>query len=267
MKKAYKSIKELEAEAAHLSNFGGDEMVTNNNFSAFDGEEDFSGYTGSGDPFMEFAGGPADSFADAVENKRVFKITLVNANAATRTAYLFGGYAAPTGLIATGAFNDKNGDAGLTGSSSPGTIAHFLEYIDRNPTLILGMKVKSTLASQLDESLTLQDLSPFITLPSREIYLSAYVDEKNYNDKIATVTESFYASNQTQVQIPVVGSSTVTITLYCGPSLNTYKALQNKTEKAKYNIFRSGGPGAVKRMNAIRGRGQAPMVNQIKRLG
>jgi hypothetical protein len=237
------SIEQLEAMSKNFSNFGGDPMLS----------KDFTGYTGEGDDMLDFAGGPADSFADAVDNKRIFTMTLVNAAVATRIAYLFGGYANPTGEIADGAFNDANGNAGLTGTGTPNTIANFKAYIKNNPSLLLGFRVKSTDATQMDQQITWTLLNPFKVAESRNIVIANYVDENNFNDKIATVTEGGVVSIMTQVQIPIVASSTATITAYFGPSLNNHRALENKTEKAKKNIFIMGGPGVVKKQRALRG--------------
>lgn len=163
-------------------------------------------------------------------------LTLTNANTAERTAVLCPGIlSSVAGKIATGAFNDAGGNAGLTGAMSPKSIELFLEFIRRNPTQLLQMKVQSTEATQVEKMITYQRQSPFRDLTSEYIYLSLHQDENTFKDKVVTVPTLQYGLNfddQTYISFPVVGSSTCTITLQFGPIANLARFL-DKTVKAE----------------------------------
>lgn len=219
------SIDAIEAKARELSNFGGEMQM----------------YTGAGDDLLDFNGQSTD-FSLKKSLDKQFSFKLVNANAATRTAVLFAGYLtgnatlAPGQLI-NGAFNDINGDAGLTGSNvSAQDIASLQNYLIHNPTRLEAMKIKSTDATQIEESLVYQRLSPFQTEPSVNIRPSDFINQDSNQDKISVFPVAVQLDDQSKIQLPVVGSSTVVITLYFGASLNPAKGLEVKAQRAQTNI-------------------------------
>lgn len=242
------NIEQLEQEAAAR-------------LSSFEGEyEGYEGYDGYNDPFVDFAG-IEDTFASEISSGRLFTMTIVNANASTRYAYLCPGYGydpnninlgvdfastsrkpLPVGVVNDGAFLDANGDSGLTGSGSPKTIQQFLRFIQYNPLRVLGFKIQSTVTTQIQQVMTVQAQSPFRTLESQNITLGSYQDENTYQNNIVTVPEVLDFNDQNQILLPIVGSSTLTITLFGGAILNTASALNKKAAKAGKNIQRRSMP-------------------------
>jgi hypothetical protein len=226
----YHSAEDLENEAAALSNFNGG-MI---------------GYTGQGDDFLDFAGS-AQSLASAHSNAKPFIMTIANANASPRTLLLCPGLIeTAVGLVTDGAFNDKNGAAGLSAASgSPGSILMFQKFIQKNPSVISGFKIATQNVVQMDQSVTLVKESPFAQHSSKVITPGTWASEGNFNTAILTIPQSFFMDPQTRIEYTVLGSTTVVITLMVGVSLNISKALRSKTEKAKINIEAAGGPAAV----------------------
>lgn len=226
----FKSANDLEEEADHLSNYSGGGI----------------GYVGLGDDFLDFAGG-ATSLASAARNAKPFIIVLSNANASARTVRLCPGLIANApGLVATGAFNDINAAAGLSGASgSPGSIEEFNAFIRLYPSVVAGMKLATANVAQMDQSITLKKVSPFQQHSSKVIATGIYASESNFNEKILTIPEPFYLDSQTVMEYTVLGNTTVAITLMVGVSLNIAKALRSKTEKAKASIDAAGGAAVV----------------------
>ena len=227
-------------------------------------EGDFDGYTGAGDDFVDF-GGYNKTFANAAESGRIFIMTLTNANAASRTALLCPGYlyypgTTMNGAVLDGAFNDTTGAAGLTGAGSPKSVTEFFAFVSNSPVAISGIKIESTLATQVSQQLVIEHMSPFKTLEQQIINLGSYQNENTFRDKIVTIpTPNLIMSNNTKIYLPIVGSSSCTITFLAGAILNPAHALQNKQSRAKSTIARIGLP-ALKRRAAIKG-------NKPRRLG
>ena len=214
------SAEDLENEANGLSNFGG-----------------VVGYVGQNDDFLDFAGNAA-SFAEIAKEAKPFTFTLTNANAATRTALLSPGLiAAQAGIMATGAFNDKNAAAGLSAASgSPGTIEEFIAFFRLFPSLISGFKISTDSVTQMDQSMTIMKRSPFNQHSSTIIPIGTYASEQNFNTKILSVPRAFFLDSQTLIEYPVLGLTSVTFTFMVTTSLNIAKALRDKTAKAKTTL-------------------------------
>lgn len=272
------SLRQLEDFAnGSLSSFDGEDGYDNADGSSDEGYEgdfngydegyegDYDGYTGEGDDFVDF-GGFNKSFANAAESGRIFIMNLTNANAASRTALLCPGYlyypgSTMNGAVLDGAFNDTAGLAGLTGSGSPKTVTEFFAFVSNSPVAISGIKIESTVASQVSAQLIIEHMSPFKQLEQQIINLGSYQNENTFRDKIVTIpTPNLVLSSNTKIYLPVVGTSTCTITFLAGAILNPAHALQNKLTRAKATIARVGLP-RMKRAATIRA-GRNP-----KRLG
>ncbi|MCX6265867.1 MAG: hypothetical protein NTW16_00715 [Bacteroidetes bacterium] len=249
------SLRQLEDFAnGSLSSFDGDEYEGDGYADEYEGdfdgyadeyEGDFDGYTGAGDDFVDF-GGYNKTFANAAESGRLFIVTLTNANAASRTALLCPGYlyypgSTMNGAILDGAFNDTTGAAGLTGSGSPKSVTEFFAFVSNAPVAISGIKIESTLASQVAQQLIIEHMSPFKQLEQQIINLGSYQNENTFRDKIVTIpTPNLVLSNNTKIYLPIVGSSTCTITFLAGAILNPAHALQQKLGRAGATMQRVG---------------------------
>ena len=252
---------QLEAEAAELSHYGGD-------------AEYVDLYIGEDDDFLDFDG-EIKNFAQEGALQKQFKVQVVNAATASRTAVIWPGYFkgdstnAP-GQLSDGAFNDTGGNAGLTGSSgiSGKTIAEFFAFLEHNPTTVVQLKIASTVATQIDNDITVQMLNPFREERSQFLRASDYVNQQVYQDKTIVFPVELQLDNQVKLTYPFVASSTTSLIFYCGASLNLAQTLRKKRKRAKRNISAAGPSkvlGATLQKNAEMLNGAAP-VNLRKKL-
>jgi hypothetical protein len=234
------SLDKLRDEADKLSNFSGG------------GNGGFM-YTGEGDDLLSFAGSIQNFSGELVEHlDKQFVVTIVNANAAKRTALLFAGYVkgnatlAPGQLI-EGAFNDTSGAAGLTGSTaSEKSIEELLLFVNSVPTRLLALKIKSTVSDQASESFTYQRLSPFQTLPTKILRPDNFQNQDTYQDKIVTFPANVQIDDQAQLKCPVVGASTIRIAFFFGTSINMALTLERKAAKAHSQISAAGQESVIR---------------------
>ena len=241
------SLAELEAAARRdLSSFDG---------QAFEGG--YPGYTGMGDDLLDFGGGGDASFLNLPLEENIFTLTLVNANAATRYAYLCPGILYTPGVTLAGvpldgAFNDSAGNgAGLTRSGSPKTVAEFMAYIHKKPVQIARIKIASTVATQITQQITVQPMSPFRTLASRVLNPSSFQTQDTFQDKVVVFdVPNLILANDQQITYPIVGTSTCTITFYAGAILNTSKTLESRVSQAKATITNAIASGSTVPVNA-----------------
>lgn len=232
--------------------------LASNTMTNYDGGDDLVNYSGDGDDLVDF-GGIENTFATEIHKGRLMTITLVNTATLTRTAYVGGvglvyvkGSEA-SGQAKTGAFNDTSAAAGLVGSASPTTIEKFQAWVQKNPTRFGGFKVKSTGATQIDQVITYARETPFSSTneDAEDIFLASYADEDSYNDKIVTVPRPIQLDNRTLFTVPVIASSTLTLTFFGGAAIDLSKTLEKKYAKAKATITRVG-VNNVKRQGVIR---------------
>ena len=256
------SLRQLEDFAnGNLSSFDGEnyegeqyegEQYEGEQYDGYDDE--FDGYTGYNDDFVDF-GGFNKSFANAADSGRLFVMTLTNPNAASRTALLCPGYlyypgSTMNGAVLDGAFNDTTGAAGLTGGGSPKTVNEFFAFIGTAPVQVAGIKIESTVAAQVSQQLIIEHLSPFKTLEQHIINLGSYQNENTFRDKIVTIpTPNLVLSSHTKIYLPIVGTSTCTVTFLAGAVLNPAAALTKKIGRAS-NTFQRAGIAVAKRAAA-----------------
>lgn len=216
------------------------------NLSNHDGGQGGGYYVGYGDDFLDFIGDQS-SFADAIDNSKVFTLILANSAGATRTALLCPGLDPNTvGTINDGAFNDASNAAGLTAASnSTGTVNQFKWFMQKFPSYIYGMVLKSNSITQMGQAFTIQQESPFKIHSTKVINSGSFQSPKDFNTQILPVNEPYFMDSQTRMSYPVLAGAQVSIDFYVGVSLNTAKALRSKTGQAKKNIQLAGGAQVV----------------------
>lgn len=240
------SLDDLAAEArANLSNYAGEE-----NYSGEDLSELHDDFTGT-----------MQNVADGTMNRQ-FTFTIVNANAAVRTAILVPGlgYNINTpaqGVVKTGAHGSiESASTDLTTAGSPKTIEAFLDFIRRNPAMCRGVKISSTVATQIAQTMVVKKESPFQDLASEIINLDSYQDEYGFKDKMVTVARNIQFDDQTRIELPIAGSSTCTITWFFKEILNPAVTLKRKLGSAPTILY---GKVAVNKVSA------APDAKQLGR--
>ncbi len=225
------SLQEIENIARkNLSNYEGEENYGGE--ENYEGEDSYEGMDPfGGDDFVEYDGINLNK-----DGGNMYTLTLTNANAAPRVALLSAGIVSTSiGLIKTGAFNDANNAAGLSGAGSPKAIELFTEFCRRNPTKISMMQILSTDPAQIYSTMIIRNESPFRDLDSRLINFGSHVSPADNKDKLVIVPTHLYKlqfDDQNRVEFTVPGLATTTITFFIGPLLNTAGALNKKYNKA-----------------------------------
>lgn len=232
------------------------EEFAEENFSGFEG--DYDAYTGEGDDFLDF-NGHANSFANEVSTQRVYTMVIANTTANVVTVDLFPGYK-ETDItpVVDGVLSKidssyaKTELAGVTVSGSPAPIEDFKQFLRLVPSTLNILRVSSTNAQQTQQTLTIEELSPFKKLGTREVYLGSYASENTFKDNMVTVPlPDVIVGPETKISLPILGESTVTLTLFFGATLSTSAGLRNKKKKAVASIS-AVGVGKVLKNQAVR---------------
>lgn len=235
---ALQEARKLEREAsARLSSYDGEGYEGGFPMN-YEGPDSYEG--------LENYAGINNIFAGEIDKRTIYVVSIVNVAVATRTFNLIPGPrdgaagAFPAGTMATGAFNDTGGNAGLSGAGQPQSIEQFLYFIQNNPLKIYGFKIDSDVTAQLAQAVTIRGYSPFKSDPIHTdvVFPSTFTDENVYKDKTVTVKRAIDGNSQTRVSIPVVASSTLTLTLFIGPIYNNAKTLNKKVGTAARHFFR-----------------------------
>jgi hypothetical protein len=236
------------------------EELANENFSSFEGEENFDGYDGFNDDMLDFGGAGRKTFAQSINSSRVFTYNIKNTTSDDVYVVLnpaYHGVSTPDAVVLKQGLTEIAGGLGIVGTGSPKSIDNLIAFIRNNPALLRGFKVKAKNdASSLEQILTVKEFSPFRDLESREIALSVYQDEHTYQEKVVTVPEEIYMSNQTELTILVKGGEELTITWLFDTILNNAAALKQKHQRAKSNVRR--GTAGLKRKATV-------AANRLKR--
>lgn len=222
------SASDIERKAQELSRYAGGKL----NF-----------YTGADDDLVSFEG-DIRSFAQELDKnlEKQFSISVVNANAAARTAAMQSGYykgnaTLQPGQLVEGAFNDVNGNAGLTGATlEQKSIEELFLFLNNCPTRLLAMKVESTIAGQINNNLTYQRLNPFLTEETKIIRPKNYINQDTFQNNQVTFPVDVQLDVLSKLLLAFVGSSTTTVTYYFGASINLQYALEKKFNRAKETI-------------------------------
>lgn len=218
------SAAEINKKAKELSNYNGN----------------MSRYDGSFDDLVAFEG-DIRSFAQELDKnlEKQFTVSVVNANAASRTAALFAGYlkgnaTLQPGQLVEGAFNDINGNAGLTGATVEAkSIEELLLFLNACPTRLLAMKIQSTVSTQINNNLTYQRLNPFVVEATKTIRPKNYINQDTYQNDQVTFPVDVQLDQLASLKYPFIGTSTTTVTFFFGASLSIQYGLERKFARAK----------------------------------
>lgn len=200
-------LAKLEAETANLTNFGG------------------QGGDFESEMLMSYQGGfGAGSQFDA--GSKTLQLKVVNGLATNEEFYLVPSYK----VASTANGHPQSGKSiegnVLTYSIDPNTLAEFYEFLKYNPTLVESMKISTTDADNLSESITTTRMHPVVQNGiTNKIFLSEYQDANNQNDKIVTVKGPLQFDIQTQIKMAIKAGTTIVITFKFGPIVSLSDAL------------------------------------------
>lgn len=192
---------------------------------------------GEGDDLLNFSGRGGVNLATQGTNQ--FSVTIANAAVATRTARLFCPISQeyPTqypGLVATGAFNDTGGNAGLTGSSGTSySIETWLYYVSKNPSRLTHIRLRSTVNGQLDNALIVDEINPYKDITNLLIYPQNEIGQDTFNQNLVIFKVDTQLDYLSDLQLAIAASSTATITFFMGAEINLARSLDKKVARAK----------------------------------
>lgn len=229
------TIEQIEKEAGKLASFDGNPP---------------SIYTGEGDPLLHFEG-DISNFAGEKNVNKQFSFTVANTASATRTAVIWPGYLkgnstlAP-GQLADGTFNDAAGNPGLSGTTnSLKTIAELFAFLEKVPTRLWAIGIRTTVEAQIANNLTVKAKSPFDEDTTYQVRPKDFQDQSNYQLKILQIPVDLQLDYETLISYPFAASSSTTLTLYFGASLNIARGLRVKAKAANTQMAAFGGREAV----------------------
>lgn len=225
------------------------EELAARNLSNYEGAE--YNYTGYEDTNLQFVGPAQNSFVNESQNALSFsmKFTNTDANAVDRIA-LCPGYFTTASLIKDeagtacaaivtdgtiiGTANDLNR---LVGIAINKPIQEFLDFVKRNPTRVIGIKMLVDNATQFDSVIYVKQNSPFRNLQDSTINPNTFKDETN-NDplRVSIPTQNLQFDDQSTVTTKILAGRTVTYSLYIGGIVNPAASLSNKAVAAQKTI-------------------------------
>lgn len=233
------------------------EKIARENLSSFDGFDGGNFYTGQGDPFIDFQG-EGKNFATIGQNDMQFIVNIRNTHATeSRRVLLIPGWdfnpvdfriigtasvlAPKAGVLSEDALAanllDLDGKANLIVTGAPKRLDLLYKWLAENPTALGAIRVNSTDANQVMQTIVYRKLSPFKDLETSIINLGVNQSEDTYRDKLVTIqTPGLVLSNQTQLEMIITANSTCSITFFFGGSLNTSKLMQSKVNDAVRTI-------------------------------
>ena len=173
----------------------------------------------------------------AASNGREFDITVVNAELDTQEFYL-----TPSMLVTESdnghplsgkAISGKElAFSSSSGPSAAGALKAFYRFIADNPSLILGIRIASSTATQMNKTIIVTtNINPFFAqYAAKKLNIQSYVDENNQQRDIATIDQLLPADQQSQIKVPVV-KGTHTFTLFIGPGANMAQMLRGQANE------------------------------------
>lgn len=213
-------LERINNAAAEMDNFGG--------------QEDYDGYDGYEDDHLNFAG-DAQSFAQELNTDRTFTFNI--SNPSTTDAKMVTIFPSVKGTNTGSILVDGANTDGVVSSTtdSDASIKFLHNHITFHPTNIVGMKVNTNNTAQLQQVISVQQVSPWEKFAEKRIPLSLFSSEKNSNDKMLTVPVNFQVANDVQVTMMLLPSTQINLIFIAGAIYSTSDALRRKTKRAGRN--------------------------------
>ncbi len=243
------------------------ETYTEENFSGFEGDQDMSmmsAYTGEGDDFLDFDG-PGNSFANQKDLQRTFSLHIRNTGTTAKKFVLFNGFkgeAVDTGetfLLNNGyTGGGRNGDPdpanAYSVSSNPSTLDDLRGFLKTSPIVLGFFRIKTDNVLQLENPISLSELTPFKRAEVKDIFLQVFTGENVFRDNIVTVpTPGLILGNETKISMDILPATAVSITFFFGAVFSNSAALKGKQQKAVSSIAAVGLPRVLQSQAIRRG--------------
>lgn len=230
----YPSMKEIEADAKHLSSFDGGGVMRQMANDGFDDEDNYDGFD---DDDLSFDG-QSRSFNSQHTGNRLLSLTINNAaNLTDVTVGLFSSFKALFATAAEGATASIEGTAIQVTSNGLTKLQDIQKYSQLNPMKVVGMRVVFTQAPQSGKTIAFTYQDPFESAKETVLQPESYRSERNNQDKIITIPVGFTLGNQTDVKVQVLAGEKLNLYIMFGGVYNTSKSLSKKHERAAANML------------------------------
>jgi|GEM_PF-2836903 len=235
------------------------ETYTEENFSGFEGDQDMSmmsAYTGEGDDFLDFDG-PGNSFANQKDLQRTFSLHIGNNGSVAQKFVLFNGYR--NGVSADETYLMSAGNVGAAAgaysvSSNPSTLDDLRGFLKTSPIVLGFVRIKTDNVLQLENPISLSELTPFRQAEVKNIFLQEFTGENTFRDNIVTVpTPGLILGNETKISMDILPATSVSITFFFGAVFSNSAALKGKQKKAVSSIAAVGLPRVLQSQAIRRG--------------
>lgn len=173
-----------------------------------------------------------------------FQFDIINAANVALTAVLNCGYqnnhAYVKGLLKDGAFNDKSNTAGLSGVASSGKkLEDFQGFINRFPTRLKAIQLRTATAGQFSVPLIVKGINPFTAEGETPITFGDVQSQSDANDKVLNANlddileAPFFLGADKAIEYTIGANTTVSFTFYLGYVYHDVKAFE-----AMYKAFK-----------------------------
>lgn len=217
-----------------------------------------SGYIGQNDPELDFGGnGKVSSFLAEHARNRSFTVKLKNTFTTDKVIALCPAFFDTLSRLSAAGHSDvdaifADGDILVDGvdadlkitcstTNSSKSIYAFNEFIKRNPTRIVGFSMQSNQSAQFDQTITVENQSPFVNLGNQIINLTDYRPPNQLSETKIAVNlvqdgVSLEFNDQNLIKLPLVAGADITINFYVGGIINIAKKLNTKAVAAHSEI-------------------------------
>jgi hypothetical protein len=156
------------------------------------------------------------------------------------------------GLLKEGAFNDANGNSGLTGSTSDvRSILSLQKFLATRPTELRGLHISFSDISQASQSLKLMEDNPFVNNTDKILRASTEFNQYTQNDKYLLYDQlDDVLDGDTSLLYSLMPNVSVTMTFYWGATIDIKKLLNYHRANAKA-VVSTLGIEAIQKMDAI----------------
>ena len=207
-----------------------------------DAEEQYSGYSGvvepddlafDGEDFLDEQGEWEDYSGAAGGRQAVspspYQVSITNSTAGTLTATLFG---KNTNLLLAN-FGSPVGIA-VTPSQANVTYVELLQQSAEQPFETSLMRVQSTNTAQITQIVTITSRDANGQQCTVPIITQSYFSANQFQAGILDVPYNVRIDGNTQIQFPVLATTTVVLTFFPSEKINTSRALANLSAVKKY---------------------------------
>lgn len=222
-------MNQMQMDAQHLSNFNGDNtpfgQMVNDGF-----DDDYDGFD---DDDLSFDG-RSRSFKDQHNGQRLLSLTLDNsANAALDvTVGLFSSFKNAFTVCGEGATVSTEGTAIIVRSNGIAKLLDVRQFSKTNPLRVVGMRLTFTKAEQAGKIISYAYQNPFESIKETILQPESYRTERNQQDKIITIAESFTLGDQTDFKVQLTGGEKLNMFIMFGGIYNISKSLSKKNNRA-----------------------------------